>query len=65
MDSKSNSKHCMYGGSVKEAGGSFGEYAAAKEEIYFKQQDEKLINEMAEKIKITQPSKAGIEPFNK
>ena len=64
MDSKNDSKHGIHGGSIREAGGSLGEYAAAMEERYFKQQDEKLINDMAEKIKNNQPSKAENEPFN-
>jgi hypothetical protein len=36
-----------YGGSIKEAGGSFGSYAKAKEEVYFREQDQKKIEELS------------------
>lgn len=46
----SRESHGKYGGSISEAGGSIGEYASAKENQYFKEQDEKILNEMAAKI---------------
>lgn len=52
MDLSSNPTG-KYGGSIKEAGGSLGSYTSAKEEAYFKQQDQKLIQELQEKKKET------------
>lgn len=52
MDLSSNPTG-KYGGLIKEAGGSLGSYASAKEEAYFKQQDQKLIRELQEKKKET------------
>ena len=37
-----------YGGSIREAGGSFGSYARAKEEVYFREQDQKKIEELSQ-----------------
>ena len=50
-----------YGGSIREAGGSFGSYASAKEEAYFREQDKIKIEELKkrneqEKTKQTQSS---------
>jgi hypothetical protein len=40
-----------YGGLIREAGGAMGTYAYSKEEQYFRDQNEKKIQELAEKIK--------------
>jgi hypothetical protein len=38
-----------YGGSIREAGGSLGALGAAREEMYFREQDEKKLKELGEK----------------
>ncbi len=38
-----------YGGSIREAGGSLGAMGAAREEMYFREQDEKKLKELGEK----------------
>lgn len=37
-----------YGGSIREAGGSFGVMGASKEDQYFREQDQKMIEKMKE-----------------
>jgi len=49
MDSASKSGH-GYGGSIREAGGSIGALGSAREELYFKEQDENKIKELSEKL---------------
>jgi hypothetical protein len=39
-----------YGGSVREAGGSLGAMGAAREEMYFREQDAKKLQELKEKL---------------
>jgi hypothetical protein len=39
-----------YGGSIREAGGTLGSLEAAKEELYFRQQDEKQFQALREKM---------------
>lgn len=48
---KSVECHGKNEGSINAAGGSFGEYAQAKENRYFKEQDERILNDMAAKLK--------------
>ena len=39
-----------YGGSIREAGGSMGAMGSAREEAYFRQQDEKKLQDLQEKL---------------
>lgn len=36
-----------YGGSIKEGGDSLSSYTSAKEEAYFRQQDQKLLEDLS------------------
>lgn len=51
MDPNVKSTGHGYGGSIREAGGSLGALGAAREELYFKEQDEKNIQKLSENIK--------------
>ena len=51
MDPNIKSTGHGYGGSVREAGGSLGAMGAARQELYFKEQDEKNIQKLSENIK--------------
>ncbi len=51
MDQNVRSTGHGYGGSIREAGGSLGAMGAAREELYFKEQDEKNIKKLSENIK--------------
>lgn len=39
-----------HGGSIREAGGAMGSMAAAKEELYFRQEDEKKFQKLREEM---------------
>jgi hypothetical protein len=45
-----------YGGSVREAGGAFGAREAAREEVYFRQQDEQKLADLRRAIDDRQKS---------
>jgi hypothetical protein len=40
----------QYGGSIREAGGTWGSIEAAKEEIYFREQDRIKLQELRDKM---------------
>jgi hypothetical protein len=46
-------KSANYGGSIREAGGSFGSMAAAKENEYFRRLDEQKLEELKKKKSTT------------
>ena len=51
-----------YGGSVREAGGSLGAMGAAREEMYFREQDAKKLQELKEKLGSSKGADASNEP---
>jgi hypothetical protein len=46
-----------YGGSIRESGGTLADLEAASEELYFKEQDRKKIEELREKMRIEETQK--------
>jgi hypothetical protein len=50
-----------YGGSIREAGGAFGARESAREEVYFRQQDEQKLAELKQAMDARERQQQAVE----